>query len=219
MKFKWPAFFHVIGKSVVDWWDTWIDFEVITIFWLIAQVTVIFGPPVTFGVYYAINVLIRTGEYVGIKGVLLGTKMYFWRGLGWGAMNWAALIIGAICLTFYGNLNTNLSFFALMVVIMALTLWIVAQFYALPFFMAQEKQKIFLAIRNSFFLAMASPLFTLGILVFAVICLALCGLLIFPMFLGIPVLMMMVGTRAFYDRLEAFGLLKKDVNPISLSEK
>ena len=209
MKFKWPAFAQVIGKSVVDWSDAWIDYEVIALFWLISQVTIIFGPPVTFGVYYAINVLIRKGENVGIKGVLKGTKMYFWRGLGWGAMNWAVLIIGPIYLTFYGNLETNLGFFAHIVVLIVLVLWIIAQFYALPFFMFQEKKKMFLAIRFGFFLALSTPLFTLGILVFAVILLALCTLLIIPTFFGIPVLLMILGTRALYDRLESFGLLKK----------
>ncbi len=214
MKFKWPAFAQVIGKSTIDWFDAWIDFEVISLFWLIAQVTVIFGPPVTFGVYYALNVLIRTGENVGIKGVLLGTKMYFWRGLGWGAMNWAVLILGAINLNFYyANLDTNPKFFASIFAIIVIAFWIITQFYALPFFMAQEDKKIFLAIRNGFLLAMGTPPFTLGILVFAVILLALCVLLILPTLFGIPVLIMMLGTQALYDRLEVLGFVKKDIDP------
>jgi hypothetical protein len=213
MKLKLPAFMLVIKNSVLDWWDAWIDFEVISMFWLLAQVTVIFGPPVTFGVYYAINVLIRTGENIGIKGVLQGTKQYFWRGLGWGALNWAVLLIGAVNINFYGNMNTNLGFIARMIVTVVLAGWIITQYFALPFFMAQEEEKIFLAIRNGFFVALASPLFSLGILLTVALLLASCGLLIIPTFFGVPVLLMILGTRALYNRLEVFGVRKKDVDP------
>ncbi len=49
MVLKFPAVLRVIGRSIVDWWDSWLDMVLVTIVWFVAQITVIFGPPATFG--------------------------------------------------------------------------------------------------------------------------------------------------------------------------
>jgi hypothetical protein len=210
---KWPAIALVIGKSAVDWYYGWVDFVLMTLFWVVAQVTVFFGPPVTFGFYYAINVLIETGENVGIKGVLLGTKKYFWKGLGWGVVNWVVFILAAINFYFYENLDNDFGFFIEFFVIILFVVWIITQYFALPVFFVQENKSIFLAMRNGFFLAMGSPFFSLGILVLTAVLLALCIWLVIPIFIGVPGLIMMLGTRAAYHRLETLGLVKEEIDP------
>ena len=210
---KWPAFLRVFGKSVVDWWDGWMDFEIMGVVWLIAQVTVILGPPATFGVYYAVNTLIRTGENIGLRGAIDGARKYFLRGLAWGAMNWAVLIISFINMSFYFNLQTQIGLIALIFIAFVTALWLIVQFYAVPFYMAQEQEKIFLAFRNGLYLALASPLFTLGLMIFVLVIIALSVVFVIPAFLALPMLVPVLATRALYDRLEAFGIRKKDPDP------
>lgn len=210
---KWPAFLRVFGKSVVDWWDGWMDFEIMGLVWLIAQVTVILGPPATFGVYYAVNTLIRTGENIGLRGAIDGAKKYFFKGLAWGAMNWAVLIISFINMSFYYNLQSQIGLVALIFIAFITALWLIVQFYTVPFYMAQEQEKIFLALRNGLYLALASPLFTLGLMIFVIVIIILSVLLVIPAFLALPMLIPVLATRALYERLEAFGLRKKDPDP------
>lgn len=213
MKLRLPAFLRVFGKSAVDWYDAWLDMTVMGILWLIAQVTIILGPPATFGVYYVVNLMIRTGENRGIKGMLEGAKKYFWQSLGWGALNLLVLVIAVVNFTFYSQVNSPFAFAAQVFVMVLTGLWLMTQFYTVPFFMAQQEERILLALRNGFFMAVGTLFFTVGLMILEILIIALCVFLILPAFLGVPLFIPVLGTRALYDRLEAFGLRKKDPDP------
>ncbi|GAP06519.1 protein of unknown function, DUF624 [Anaerolinea thermolimosa] len=213
MKLHLPAFLRVFGKSAVDWYDAWLDMTVMGILWLIAQVTIILGPPATFGVYYVVNLMIRTGENRGIKGMFEGAKKYFWQSLGWGALNLLVLVIAVVNFTFYSQVNSPFAFAAQVFVMVLTGLWLMTQFYTVPFFMAQQEERILLALRNGFFMAVGTLFFTVGLMILEILIIALCVFLILPAFLGVPLFIPVLGTRALYDRLEAFGLRKKDPDP------
>jgi len=216
MDLKWPAFARVLKKSAVDWYVGWLDFEIMSLVWLVAQATVIFGPPVTFGVYHTLHVLFHTGENLGVRGILQGTKIYFWRAWAWAAVNGVVLTIAAINFIFYQNLQSDLGFVLNGVVLTLLALWLITQYYALPFLMVQGHNSIFRAMRNGFLLALSSPLFTLGIAFFAVIILLLCIVLVLPALIALPLLFMLLSTAAVRDRLQTIGLLEKEVDPKEL---
>ena len=213
MKSKFPAFLRIFGKSAVDWYDSWLDMTIIGIVWLFAQATIILGPAVTFGVYYAVNNLIRSGENLGVKGVLEGARKYFLKSLGWGALSWLVGFIVVVNFQFYNSLDTTLGLVARIFVIVLTMVWLLAQFYAVAFFMAQEKENIFLALRNGLYMALASLPYTVGLMIFVVLIIGLSSALVIPAFLGLPMLITELSTRALYDRLEAFGLKEKEIDP------
>ncbi len=213
MNIKIPAFIRAFGRSIVDWYDSWLLMMMMGIIWLVAQVTIILGPPATFGVYYVIGHMIRNGEDLGVKGMLEGGRIYFLKSLGWGALNWLVIFIASVNFYFYSNLDSTLGLFARIFVIMLTVVWLISQFYTVPFFMAQEKERLFIAIRNGFYMAMATLPYTVGLMVFVVLIIVLSTFLVIPAFLGLPLLIAVLGTRALYDRLEAFGLREKEVNP------
>ncbi len=213
MKFKWPVFLKVFGRSAVDWYDAWLDMTLIGIVWLVAQVTIVLGPPATFGVYYVVDSMVRTGDNPGVKGLFEGARKYFLKGLAWGALNWLAAAIAVVNFWFYSSLESTFGIIARTFIGILAVLWAVMQFYTAPFIMAQENENLFLALRNSLYLVLASLPFTLGLMVFVVLIIALSGVLILPAFLGLPMLIAVLGCRALYDRLEAYGLKKKDPEP------
>jgi hypothetical protein len=63
-----------------------------------------------------------------------------------------------------------------------------------------------MAYRNALFTALAAPGFTLILLGLTVLLTILSIVLVIPLFFGIPGLIALLGTRAVFNRLEAFGL-------------
>jgi uncharacterized membrane protein YesL len=213
MKMRWPAFLKAFGQSVVDWYDAWLDMTVIGIVWLLAQLTIVLGPPATFGVYYVAYHMIRNGESLGVKGMIVGARKYFLKGLAWGAINWLVAVITVTNFWFYSNLESEVGIVVRFVVLVLAGLWLMTQFYTVPFFMAQEQERVLLAIKNAFFLAMATLPYTLGLMIFVILDIGLSSVLILPAFLGLPMLIPVMATRTLFDRLGALGLVKKDPDP------
>jgi uncharacterized membrane protein YesL len=114
---------------------------------------------------------------------------------------------------FYSNLESEVGIVVRFVVLVLAGLWLMTQFYTVPFFMAQEQERVLLAIKNAFFLAMATLPYTLGLMIFVILDIGLSSVLILPAFLGLPMLIPVMATRTLFDRLGALGLVKKDPDP------
>ncbi|MBI4929068.1 MAG: hypothetical protein HY835_14970 [Anaerolineae bacterium] len=213
MQSKLPAFLRVFWRSAIDWYDSWLDWLLIGVVWLLAQMTVILGPAASFGVYYVANVMVREGQSLGLKGAFAGAKKYFGVALLWGVINWAVVLLTAVNIFFYGNMENMFGLVARYLIIGIAILWMVVQFYHVPFFMALEEEKIFPALRNAFFITLASFPFTLGLMIFVILVIGLSSVLVIPAFLGLPMLIPVMDTLALYDRQEVFVLRKKDVEP------
>lgn len=202
----------MIGRSVVDWWDGWLDVIMITVVWFIAQITIVLGPPATFGVYYVAYNMVN-GQATGVRGLIEGARKHFGKAWLWGILNIASMITIYINFIFYGNLESTWSLSLLILVAMASYLWFVTQFYALPFFMEQEDQRLRIALKNGLLTGMASPIFTFVIMILVVLIILLSVGLVIPFFLGLPLLIPFLGFRALNDRLIAFGIRKPEKTP------
>ena len=210
---KLPASIRTIWTSIVTWWDGWLDFEVITLVWFFAQVTVVLGPPATFGLYYVAHAMINDGEALGARGLIQGARKYFWKAMLWGSLNWLAWILAYVNLIFYSQVNSTFGFVAEIMVLVVISLWLVTQFYAVPYFMEQEDKNIFLALRNGILTTLATPFYTLVLMILVVVLIAVSGLFVLPLFLGAPALIAVLGTQAMIDRLISFGKKTADVDP------
>src|SRR5439155_7737879 len=89
-------------------------------------------------------------------------------------------------------------------------LWLVTQFYALPYFMEQSEKRLLLAMRNGLFTALASPLYTLIVVGFAAIIAVISVALVALLFLGGPAYIAILGSRAVLERIETFGVRERD---------
>lgn len=212
MKLKFPASLKVIGKSIVDWWDSWFDLVAAVLVWLVAQITIVFGPPATFGLVYTAHALIN-GESLGAKGIIEGGRKYFSKSWLWALLN---ILVVAIIYTnfyFYGQMDSVWGAYGQLFTIMIGTIWLVTQCYTVVYLMEMVEKRLFLAIRNGFFTTMASPIFSLLISLFALIVIILCAVTVLPIFFGLPALVPILYIRALYNRLEKYGLREREKSP------
>ena len=211
-KSKAPGPFRVIWTALIDWWDGWLDMVLVTALWFFAQITIILGPPATFGVYYVVYHM-QNGEALGVRGMIEGARKYFGKSLIWGVINLLVLLTLYINVRFYSGLEALWGFYLLVLVLMLGLLWFSTQFYALPYFMEQEVKKLRIAMKNGLLTSMAAPIFTFLMILLSAIIAALSFGFIIPLFLGLPAIIPMLGFRAMYNRLEKFGLRTPEKSP------
>jgi len=218
MKSRFPASWQVIGRSVVDWWDGWFDLLGVVLVWLLAQLTIVFGPPATFGLYHVIYNLIN-GESLGMRGLIDGARRYFGAAWLWNVINLVVVVTLVVNVQFYGQFQADWRIVIQILMLLLLVMWIVGQFYALPFFHELKDAHVLMAIRNGFFMAMATPFFSFVLLIFSAVIVALCAVLVLPIFLGLPALVPMLGARAVQNRLVAFGIREREKTPKELERE
>ena len=207
-----PASLRVIGRSVVDWWDGWLDMVLVIIVWFIAQLTIVLGPPATFGLYHVVYNMFN-GEATGVRGMIEGGRQYFGKAWIWGIINLLVVITIYVNIIFYGGIEAIWGFYLQIFIIFLAVLWILTQFYGLPFFFEQEVKSLKIALRNGLFTTLASPFFSLILLVIILLVVVLSSVFIIPTFLGLPGLIPMMGFRALQNRLETFGIRKPEKSP------
>lgn len=210
---KLPASLRVIARSVVDWWDSWLDMVLVTGVWFLAQLTIILGPPATFGLYYVVYRMKKDGEALGVRGLIEGARKYFGKALLWGLLNLVVYATLVVNFNFYSSIAAWWGLYLLIIVIMIGVYWTCAQFYGLPYFMEQEAKVIRRALWNGFLTSLAAPLFTLIVMVVVVLDLVLSIGFIIPFFLALPAIIPFLGFNSLYDRLETFGLRAREKTP------
>ena len=218
MKSRFPASWQVIGRSCVDWWDSWFDMLGVVVVWLLAQFTIVLGPPATFGLYYVVYHLVN-GESLGIRGLIEGGRKYFGAAWLWNIINLVMLVTLYFNVAFYGQFQADWRYFLQIFFVILIGIWLAGQFYALAFFHEQVKGHILIALRSGVLMALATPFFTILLMVFAALVVIICAGTILPVFLGFPALVPILGARAVQNRLVAFGIRKREKTPKELERE
>lgn len=204
-----PAPFQVILQSLRDWWDEWLNMLVIGVVWFVCLLTVLLGPPAILGLYHVTHALAH-GESLGVSGLIAGGRRYFLKGWLWALVNLVAAILLFANLLFYGQIDAVWSRLVQGLFLGLSVLWLVVQFYALPYLMEQEQQQVRLALRNGLLTVLASPGYTLVVVGVAALISLLSLLLVIPLFLGAPGLVALLGSRAVLERIETYGVHERD---------
>lgn len=208
---------HIIRDALQDVWaDLWTNLAV-NLTWLLANLLIIPGPPVTLAVSYYGNQVARgeTVDFTDFWRAFLQNWGTAWR---WGGINFAviAFLIADIALTgkfIQGLWQPYLQGLYLAV----LVAWLSIQFFALPFLFEQETMSIRQALRNALALMSRNPGFSTAILALTAATLVL-GLFAFMLSLMLgAVFAAIAGNRAVLNRLEVFRQTLSEVN--SFGEK
>jgi hypothetical protein len=182
---------------------------VVNVVWLLCWLTIILGPPATFGLYYYANALAH-GQNLGLSGFVEGGRRFFLKGWLWMLLNLAALVLISVNLVFYGQFDALWAAFLGGLILATTVIWFGTQFYALPYLMEQENQQLRLALRNGLLTMLAAPGYSLIVMGLAAVLMALGLLLVFPFIVGVPAMISALGTRAVLERMEAFGVRERD---------
>jgi uncharacterized membrane protein YesL len=202
---EWPIPLQVVGRALRSWWDDWVNMAVVNMLWWLAWLTIVLGPPATFGVYYVANQLAHS-QSVGLGGLLTGGRRYF-------AMSWRWFLLNVVVTAVIGaNLLFYRSFDAVWADLMRAFFWLLAaawlivQFYALPYAIEQEEKRVRVALRNGLFTALAAPGYTAVIIIVALLILVISAGLFALLFIGGLCLIAVLGNHAVLERLETFGV-------------
>lgn len=205
-----PASLGVITKSIRDWWDDWLFLLVLNLVGMLCWVTIILGPPATFGLYYFNNYL-ADGQYIGFKGFIEGGRRYFFHSWLWMLGNLVVAAIIGVNIWFYLTLESAWALIVPLFFILLGILWLVVQFYTVPYFMEQERKNLLIAFRNGFFTTLAFPGYTIVVVGFAALIVLLSVVLVFPMVLGGPCLVILLGNIAVKERLKTFQVREREM--------
>lgn len=192
--------FKLFNQAAKDVWDDKANLILVNMVALVACLTVVFAPPAVFGLFYTANRL-AAGESLGLTGLVQGGRKYFIQSWLWAIINILIYLILSVNLSFYeqmpGALGSVLQYFFLIV----LMVWLMVQLYALPYLIAMEEKKLLLALRNGWFTLMASPGYSLVLMVLVTVVTLFSVALIFPFLLITPCLLACWATRAVQERL------------------
>jgi uncharacterized membrane protein YesL len=198
-----PVPLQVVVQALSDWWDAWINMALISLVWLLCWVTIVLGPPATFGLYYITNQLVH-GRSLGLRELLESGRRYFFKSWLWMLLN---LLVAAVVVTniwFYAQFDADWAVIVRVFFTFLGLAWLIIQFYALPYLMEQEEKSLRLALRNGLFTLLAAPVYTAVVAGLAAIIAALSAVVVVPLFLGGPCLIAALGNRAVRERLETY---------------
>ena len=198
----------VIVQSFQEWWDDWVNLTIQNLICLLCWLTIILGPPATFGLYYVTNRLAH-GESIGLGGLVEGGRRYFLLSWLWMLINLLVAIIISYNYFFYTSYETLWTDFLQAFFIILGVIWLVVQFYALPYLMEQEKKHLGIALRNGLYTTLAAPGYTLVVTGVGALLATLSIVLIFPVFLGVPCLIILIGNRAVIERLATYQVRER----------
>lgn len=204
----WPLPLQVVGRSLRSWWDDWINMVVVNLLLSLAWLTIVLGPPATLGLYYVANHLAR-GQSLGPRGLLEGGRRYFLQSWVWFLLNLAVALILGVNYFFYASLTPNWADFLKSGFILLGLAWLVVQFYALPFFIAQQEKRVGLALRNGLFTALAAPGYSLVVAGAAGLVAGISIGTVALLFLGGPCLTAVLGSTAVLERLETYHVRER----------
>ncbi|MEN6570885.1 MAG: hypothetical protein ABFD24_03490 [Anaerolineaceae bacterium] len=196
------AVLKIVGESFRDLWaDLW-TMLASNLFWLIANVLIIPGPPATLAIVHYGNRLAH-GEQADLTDLWQAFRSYWGPAWRWGAINIVvvAFLVANIALT--GKMQLGAWEPVIQGLYVALlVLWLALQLFALPFLFEQEKMSVRQALRNSVVLIGKNMGFSLFLWVLLALILT-AGTIAFLLsaMLG-TVFLASAGNRAVLNRLE-----------------
>lgn len=189
IKGAYEEFFLIVGLSVVFW---------------IGTLLVVTAPMTWAGLHHVAN---RIANY---KRVEFG---FFWEGakqhIGRGVVLWLLLIIAPPIMV--SSINFYLSNGGWLVVPGFITLWllvlsVLAAQYFYPLFWQQTEPTLMLIVRNSFLLVVRHPLYTVLILLFQLLLVAISVALVVPVLLLLPGLIVLSHNYALVGLLQEMDM-------------
>jgi uncharacterized membrane protein YesL len=204
-----PPVLRVFGQAMADWWDGWLPLMLINFAASICVLFILPGPPAIFALYVVANELAH-GRSVDFGDFTAGLRRYFFKSWQWAVPNLLVAFLVWIALRYYGTLGSELGTVLQVLVIVVAAVWIMVQFFALPYLIEQQDKRLILAWRNGLFTSLASPLFTLSAIIVAILIVVISIATVALVFLGGACLFALFGTRVVFNRLEAFNVRERD---------
>jgi hypothetical protein len=196
--------FNILGRAFRDVWQELWTILIVQLLFLLGQLLIILGPPVTVALFYYGN-RIAHAELATERDFLRAIRQYWKPAWRWGGLN--LLVIGVLAgdyfLTGRWSANPELASFLQGLYAILLTFWLVLQMFALPFLFEQEQPSVLQALRNATIFIRRNFIFVSLLSLLLVISLAV-GMLAFMLtFVFGAALIAFAGNHAVLESLES----------------
>jgi len=199
----------IFAISVRDWWDNMLGIAMTNLLWLGLSLTIVGLGPATAGIHGVANSL-TYGKGQHFDDFVSTARRYLWISQQWVILNILVGIVMYVNLTFYGSAEGMFALVLRTFVVSLTLLWLAVQFYVWPFLIEQEDKRLRVALWNAAFLALASPVYTITILVLGLVVILLSLITVLPLGVFTAVFLGILGNRAVVERLRAFGKIPQD---------
>ncbi len=195
----------VFRDAVAAWLGSWFSWVNRCLVWVLCWLTVILGPPATFSLFLAAQYNIHGAE-LSLRELASAARGFFLQSWLWMLAN--LFVAGAVWEGFSLAGQPGGAWVVLRWIALAVGLvWLAVQFYALPFFMVQERKSIILAFLNGFRAAFSAPLFTLLVLAPALAVGVISLVLVVPLAFGGAGLIAVLAAEAAFARARTYTIL------------
>ncbi len=142
--------FKIIGMAFRDVWQELWTILIIQLLFLLGQLLIILGPPVTVALFFYGN-RIAHDEIATERDFLKAILQYWKPAWRWGGLNLLVigLLVGDYYLTGKWLSNPGLASFLQGLYVALLGLWLLLQIFALPFLFEQEQPSVIQALKNA----------------------------------------------------------------------
>lgn len=196
---------RLLGRAVGAWWRELVLLLVLNFLWLVAQITLVFGPPAT-AVLYALTRRVVDREIVDLGDAWQAGKRLFAAAWTWGAAQLVAYLVLGFNLLAYrsaGGLLVETLRYAW--VLLALS-WFAINLYYWPLYLAETDPRFTTTLSNAAKMALLNPGYTLAYALLALLMIA--GSVLSGLLLGavLGAWLALWGHLVVADRLHAAGV-------------
>lgn len=201
---------RLIWDALKVWWEIWLGLWLFGLVWVLCWITIVLGPPATFGFFQAVRRLMTEKE-IHWDEFVRGARTNFLASWGWFLVNLVVVYAVYANTVFYSTLPNNTGQFLQVLALVLGFFWLAIQGYALAYFVLLERKSLWLAWKNALFTFLAAPLFGLTLTMLQVL-LAFLHLFIAPVFLAGPGLMVLLASLAVEERIQKFGIREREAS-------
>ncbi len=196
---------HVVRRSLGDAWDALVAVAPINLAWAGLSLTIVLLPPATAALFESMHEL-ASGRSPGIRDFVGAVRHRLVDGWAWGLWGAAGLTIVGVNVRIYPDPTDPRAWLSAGFAVLGI-LFGMSVLYVWPLLLLQPDGGLFRAIRNSIFVTLGAPLFSIVLAILLALIVAVGAVLILPLVLVVPGLICLVASHAVTDRLRAWGKL------------
>lgn len=184
------------------WWRELLFLLVLNVLWLVAQLTVVLGPPMTVSVYVVARKVME-GDLIDFKDVISAVRQHLAASWAWGALQIVVYGVLGFNLFFYARAEGQLVLILRYAWTLLLLAWFTLNLYYWPLYLAQEDRRVATTLSNAGKMILLNPGFTL---IYSLLALILVAVSIFSGLLLGAVMMVWLalwGNLVVANRLDA----------------
>ena len=195
------AILFILRDTFRDIWSDLWTMLVVNLFWLLANLLIIPGPPATLALFYYTN-CIAHGEVTDLADFWRIFRQNWGMAWRWGGINAGVILFLIADIALTGQRQGSLTPFFQGLYIVVLAGWLALQLFTLPFLFEQETMNVRQARRNACILAGNNPGFVILLLVCLTFILILSTVAFMLSLMFGMVFLACAGNRAVINRLE-----------------